>query len=114
MGDISESVLSIEVNRYEITRIFARPLGMVLLFVVSAALHAVELSTLTVESYLYEPFKAEITLEGLSDDRSPQDLSVGLASAQTHMASGLILNPILEDFEFSFDISNLESFFILL
>jgi len=103
MGDISESVLSIEVNRYEITRIFARPLGMVLLFVVSAALHAVELSTLTVESYLYEPFKAEITLEGLSDDRSPQDLSVGLASAQTHMASGLILNPILEDFEFSFD-----------
>jgi pilus assembly protein FimV len=103
MRGISESELSIEVKRREITRIFARSLGAALLFVVSAALHAVELSTLTVDSYLYEPFKAEITLKGLPDDNSPQDLSVGLASAQTHMASGLILNPTVEDFEFSFD-----------
>ena len=103
MRGISESELSIEVKRCEITRIFARALGAALLCLVSAALHAVELSTLTVDSYLYELFKAEITLEGLPDDHSPQDLSVGLASAQTHMASGLILNPTVEDFEFSFD-----------
>jgi pilus assembly protein FimV len=103
MRGISESELSIELKRREITRIFARSLGAALLFVVSAALHAVELSTLTVDSYLYEPFKAEITLKGLPDDNSSQDLSVGLASAQTHMASGLILNPTVEEFEFSFD-----------
>ena len=39
----------------------------------------------------------------MPDDNFPQDLSVGLASSQTHAASGLILNPILKDFEFSFD-----------
>ncbi len=103
MHDVCDSELSIEVKRREVTRGVAWPLGVALLFVASAALQAVELSTLTVNSYLYEPFKAEITLEGVPDGNFPQDLSVGLASAQTHAASGLILNPTLKDFEFSFD-----------
>ncbi len=103
MRGVCDSELSIEVKRREVTRGVAWPLGVALLFVASAALQAVELSTLTVNSYLYEPFKAEITLEGVPDGNFPQDLSVGLASAQTHAASGLILNPTLEDFEFSFD-----------
>ncbi len=103
MHDVCDSELPIEVKRREVTRGVAWPLGVALLFVASAALQAVELSTLTVNSYLYEPFKAEITLEGVPDGNFPQDLSVGLASAQTHAASGLILNPTLKDFEFSFD-----------
>jgi pilus assembly protein FimV len=103
MRGISDSELSIEGKRRDITRGYAWPLGAVLLFVASAALQAVELSTLTVNSYLYEPFKGEVTLEGMPDDYSPEVLSVGLASPQTHAASGLILNPTLEDFEFSFD-----------
>ena len=74
MHGICNSELLIEVKRREITRGVAWPLGVVLLFVASAALQALELSTLTVSSYLYEPFKAEITLEGLPDDNSPQDL----------------------------------------
>jgi len=103
MHDVCDSELPIEVKRREVTRGVAWPLGVALLFVASAALQAVELSTLTVNSYLYEPFKAEITLEGVPDGNFPQDLSVGLASAQTHAASGLILNSTLKDFEFSFD-----------
>ena len=103
MHDVCDSELPIEVKRREVTRGVAWPLGVALLFVASAALQAVELSTLTVNSYLYEPFKAEINLEGVPDGNFPQDLSVGLASAQTHAASGLILNSTLKDFEFSFD-----------
>ena len=103
MRGICDSELWIEVKRRDLIRRYAWPLGAALLFVASAASQAVELSTLTVSSYLYEPFKAEITLEGVPDGNFPQDLSVGLASSQTHAASGLILNPTLEDFEFSFD-----------
>ncbi|MGE4635921.1 MAG: FimV/HubP family polar landmark protein, partial [Arenicellales bacterium] len=103
MRGISDSELWIEVKRRDLIRRYAWPLGAALLFVASAASQAVELSTLTVNSYLYEPFKGEVTLEGMPDDNSPEVLSVGLASPQTHAASGLILNPTLEDFEFSFD-----------
>ena len=103
MRCIYDPELSHEVKRREITRGYSWSLGVALLFVASAAVQAVELSTLTVNSYLYEPFKAEVVLEGMSDDNFPKDLSVGLASSQTHAASGLILNPILKDFEFSFD-----------
>ena len=103
MCGIGDSERSHEGKRREITRRYTWSLGAALLFVASAALQALELSTLTVNSYLYEPFEAEVTLEGISDDNFPKDLSVGLASSQTHVASGLILNPTLKDFKFSFD-----------
>ena len=71
--------------------------------------NAFVLDSIEVESNLYEPLAAKISVSELSAEIS-DDLVVALASREAHQAAGIVYDEILGEFEFSLDSSNQPSF----
>ena len=71
--------------------------------------NAFVLDSIEVESNLYEPLAAKISVSELSAEIS-DDLVVALASREAHQAAGIVYDETLGEFEFSLDSSNQPSF----
>ena len=83
-------------------------IGLCAAFSVSAS--AFVLNSIEVQSNLYEPLAAKISVSELSAGIT-DDLIVALASREAHQAAGIVYDEILGEFEFSLDSSS-QPFFI--
>ena len=77
--------------------------------VVSVSVNAVVLDSIEVQSNLYEPLTAKISVSELTAGIT-DDLVVALASREAHQAAGIVYDEILGELEFSLDPSNQSSF----
>ena len=77
--------------------------------VVSGSVNALVLDSIEVQSNLYEPLAAKISVSELSAGIT-DDLVVALASREAHQAAGIVYDEILEELEFFLDSSNQSSF----
>ena len=77
--------------------------------VVSGSLNALVLDSIEVQSNLYEPLAAKISVSELSAGIT-DDLVVALASREAHQAAGIVYDEILGELEFFLDSSNQSSF----
>ena len=77
--------------------------------VVSGSVNALVLDSIEVQSNLYEPLAAKISVSELSAGIT-DDLVVALASREAHQAAGIVYDEILGELEFFLDSSNQSSF----
>ena len=68
--------------------------------VVSVSVNAVVLDSIEVQSNLYEPLTAKISVSELTAGIT-DDLVVALASREAHQAAGIVYDEILGELEFS-------------